>query len=207
MPNIDVVRPGGLQRDRAGLAVRARARPRRPTALALSRQGLPVWDPAGVPRRRDRARRLRAARRSERRARPDPDRHRLRGPRRARRGASCSRPRACTVRLVSMPCLDRFAEQDQAYRDSVLPPVGARACRRRGGEPARLAPLGRRRRRRRRRWRASARPRRRRRCTSTSASRPRTCRARQQCAQRASCLRTGRAQMSVSDRSTSGSPR
>jgi transketolase len=26
------------------------------------------------------------------------------------------------VRLVSMPCLDRFAEQDQDYRDSVLPP-------------------------------------------------------------------------------------
>ena len=27
------------------------------------------------------------------------------------------------VRLVSMPCLDRFAEQDQDYRDSVLPPT------------------------------------------------------------------------------------
>ncbi len=26
------------------------------------------------------------------------------------------------VRLVSMPCVDRFAEQDQAYRDAVLPP-------------------------------------------------------------------------------------
>jgi transketolase len=26
------------------------------------------------------------------------------------------------VRLVSMPCLDRFAAQDQAYRDRVLPP-------------------------------------------------------------------------------------
>ena len=26
------------------------------------------------------------------------------------------------VRLVSMPCLDRFEAQDQAYRDSVLPP-------------------------------------------------------------------------------------
>jgi transketolase len=26
------------------------------------------------------------------------------------------------VRLVSMPCLDRFVEQDQGYRDSVLPP-------------------------------------------------------------------------------------
>jgi transketolase len=27
------------------------------------------------------------------------------------------------VRLVSMPCIDRFAEQDQGYRDSVLPPA------------------------------------------------------------------------------------
>jgi transketolase len=27
------------------------------------------------------------------------------------------------VRLVSMPCMDRFAAQDQAYRDSVLPPT------------------------------------------------------------------------------------
>jgi transketolase len=27
------------------------------------------------------------------------------------------------VRLVSMPCLDRFAEQDRAYRDQVLPPA------------------------------------------------------------------------------------
>jgi transketolase len=26
------------------------------------------------------------------------------------------------VRLVSMPCLDRFAAQDRSYRDSVLPP-------------------------------------------------------------------------------------
>jgi transketolase len=26
------------------------------------------------------------------------------------------------VRLVSMPCLDRFAAQDREYRDSVLPP-------------------------------------------------------------------------------------
>ena len=27
------------------------------------------------------------------------------------------------VRLVSMPCLDRFAEQDRAFRDQVLPPA------------------------------------------------------------------------------------
>ena len=29
------------------------------------------------------------------------------------------------TRLVSVPCMDRFAQQDQDYRDSVLPP----ACR------------------------------------------------------------------------------
>jgi transketolase len=29
------------------------------------------------------------------------------------------------TRVVSAPCIDRFAEQDQAYRDEVLPP----ACR------------------------------------------------------------------------------
>jgi transketolase len=27
------------------------------------------------------------------------------------------------VRLVSMPCLDRFAEQDRSYRERVLPPA------------------------------------------------------------------------------------
>jgi transketolase len=41
------------------------------------------------------------------------------------------------VRLVSMPCLDRFAEQDAAYRDSVLPP----ACRARVSVEA-ASPLG-----------------------------------------------------------------
>jgi transketolase len=33
------------------------------------------------------------------------------------------------TRLVSMPCMERFTEQDQAYRDQVLPPaVRARVC-------------------------------------------------------------------------------
>ncbi len=27
------------------------------------------------------------------------------------------------VRLVSMPCMDRFAEQDRGYRDQILPPA------------------------------------------------------------------------------------
>jgi transketolase len=41
------------------------------------------------------------------------------------------------VRLVSMPCIDRFAEQDQEYRDSVLPPT----CRARVAVEA-ASPLG-----------------------------------------------------------------
>src|ERR687898_621717 len=47
-PNLDVVRPAGY--NETALAWRHALRQTdRPTALALSRQGLPVWDPAGVP--------------------------------------------------------------------------------------------------------------------------------------------------------------
>ena len=130
-----------------------------PTVLALSRQGLPVWDPAGVP---DDAIE-RGAYVLHDSAGGEPElilmAHRLRGPHRATTPRSCSRPTASRVRLVSMPCLDRFAEQDQAYRDSVLPPAVRARVAVEAAEPARLAPLGRRRRRRRRRWRASAPPR------------------------------------------------
>ncbi len=41
------------------------------------------------------------------------------------------------VRLVSMPCVDRFAEQDRGYRDAILPP----GCRARVAVEA-AAPLG-----------------------------------------------------------------
>src|ERR671917_2555414 len=47
-PNIDVVRPAGF--NETALAWRHALRQTdRPTVLALSRQGLPVWDPAAVP--------------------------------------------------------------------------------------------------------------------------------------------------------------
>src|SRR5215204_2571748 len=47
-PNLDLVRPAGF--NETALAWRHALRQTdRPTALALSRQGLPVWDPAGVP--------------------------------------------------------------------------------------------------------------------------------------------------------------
>jgi transketolase len=38
------------------------------------------------------------------------------------RAADLIEAEGIATRVVSMPCLDRFAEQDRTYRDSVLPP-------------------------------------------------------------------------------------
>jgi transketolase len=87
--------------------------------MALSRQGLPVWDPAAVPadaiergayvlRDADDPELILMATGSEVHVCHD--------------AAKLLEADGVRVRLVSMPCLDRFAAQDQAYRDSVLPP-------------------------------------------------------------------------------------
>jgi transketolase len=120
-PNLDVVRPAGF--NETALAWRHAIRQTdRPTALALSRQGLPVWDPSAVPD--DAIERgayvlhetgggdaelVLMATGSEVHIAND--------------AAKLLEADGIRVRLVSMPCLDRFAEQDQAYRDSVLPPA------------------------------------------------------------------------------------
>jgi transketolase len=119
-PNVNVVRPAGFNETALAWQFALEAT-ETPTVLALSRQGVPVWDPAGV----------------------DPDA--------VRRGAYVLKDcegepelillgsgtevhvahdaltilvdEGVKVRLVSMPCLDRFAAQDQAYRDSILPPA------------------------------------------------------------------------------------
>jgi transketolase len=120
-PNIDVVRPAGF--NETGLAWRhALQATDRPTVLALSRQGLPVWDPSGVPD--DAIERgayvlhdtdggdpelLLMATGSEVHI--------------ANEAAKILEGEGTRVRLVSMPCLDRFAEQDRSYRDEILPPA------------------------------------------------------------------------------------
>ena len=140
-----------------------------PTALALSRQGLPVWDPAGVP---DDAIE-RGAYVLHETADGEPElilmAHRLRGPHRPRRRqAARSRRRPGTPREHAVPGPLRRAGPGLPRQRAAA--VRARARGRRGREPARLAPLGRRRTATSWRWRASAPPRRRRRSTSTSAS-------------------------------------
>jgi transketolase len=119
-PNLYVVRPAGFNETGLGWQF-ALQQTETPVAFALSRQGLPVWDPAGVPA--DAVSRgayvLHEAQGGE------PELILM---------ATGSEVHVCNdavkileddgvkVRLVSMPCVDRFAEQGQAYRNEVLPP-------------------------------------------------------------------------------------
>jgi transketolase len=120
-PNLYVVRPAGA--NETALAWRfAIERTDAPTAMALSRQGLPVWNPSGVPK--DAIHRGAYVLRQSYKE-PDPDLILI---------GTGSEVHICTAaadlleadgiatRVVSAPCLDRFAEQDDDYRDSVLPP-------------------------------------------------------------------------------------
>ena len=119
-PNLDVVRPAGF--NETALAWRHALRQTdRPTVLALSRQGLPVWDPAAVP---DDAigRGAYVLRQSEG---GDPQLILMATGSEvhiAHDAFKLLEAEGTRVRLVSMPCLDRFAEQDRSYRDQVLPP-------------------------------------------------------------------------------------
>ena len=120
IPRLYVIRPAGA--NETALAWRfAIAQTENPSALALTRQGLPIWDPDAVPE--DAIERgayvLKEAEGG------DPELILM---------ATGSEVHLCAAaaklleadgvptRLVSMPCIDRFAEQDGAYRDSVLPP-------------------------------------------------------------------------------------
>jgi transketolase len=123
-PNLYVVRPAGYN-ETARAWQFALQQTETPVAMALSRQGLPVWDPDGVPA--DAVARGAYVLHESDGGEPE-----------VLLMATGSEVHVCNdatklleadgvrVRLVSMPCVDRFAEQDQAYRDSILPP-GLRA--------------------------------------------------------------------------------
>ena len=93
-----------------------------PTALVLSRQKLPVLDRDADPRRRDRARRLRAL------ATPTAEPELILIGTGSEvslclEAAELLAADGVAVRVVSMPSTSRFTQQDEAYRDSVLPPA------------------------------------------------------------------------------------
>ena len=129
--------------------------------MALSRQGLPTWDSAAVPE--DAVERGAYVLRD---CDGEPEVILMASGSEvdvAHQAAGRLEEAGMRSRLVSMPCMDRFAAQDQGYRDSVLPPaIRARvAVEAAGGWVIRVTWWP---------WRASARRRRRRPSTSASAS-------------------------------------
>jgi transketolase len=120
IPNLYMVRPAGA--NETALAWRfAIEQTATPVALALSRQGLPVWNPSGVP---DDAihRGAYVLRDSFREGDPDliligtgSEVHICTG------AADLLEADGIPTRVVSAPCLERFSEQDEEYRESVLP--------------------------------------------------------------------------------------
>jgi transketolase len=121
-PNLYMVRPAGA--NETALAWRfALEQTTTPVAFALSRQGLPVWNPSAVP---DDAIHRGAYVLRDSFKDGDPDLILI---------GTGSEVHICTeaadlleadgiaTRVVSAPCLERFAEQDDDYRDSILPPA------------------------------------------------------------------------------------
>jgi transketolase len=125
MPGLSVVRPAGA--NETAMAWRyAIATTDHPSALVLSRQGIPTWNPAAIPG--DAIERGAYVLRDSFKEPDTPDLIFI---------SSGTEVHICTVaadlleadgvatRVVSMPCMEHFAAQDAAYRDGVLPP----ACR------------------------------------------------------------------------------
>jgi transketolase len=118
-PNTYAVRPAGG--NETALAWRfAIEQTDTPIALVLSRQGLPVWNPSAVPD--DAIERGAYVLRESYKEEPDliligtgSEVHICTA------AADLLEPDGIATRVVSAPCLDRFAEQDEAYRDGVLP--------------------------------------------------------------------------------------
>ncbi len=120
-PNLNIVRPAGFNETALAWQFALKATDT-PTALALSRQGVPVWDPEGVPADAiERGAYILKHHEGD----GDPDLILMGSGTEvhvAHDALNILAAEGVKVRLVSMPCLDRFAAQDQEYRDSVLPP-------------------------------------------------------------------------------------
>ena len=121
VPGVKVVRPAGA--NETALAWRyALASKDHPTVLALSRQGVPTWNPAAVPR--DAIERGAYVLRDSYREPDPPDLIFIATGTEVHicaRAADLLEAEGIATRLVSMPCVESFAAQGAAYRDRVLP--------------------------------------------------------------------------------------
>jgi transketolase len=118
MPRLNVVRPADANETALGWRFALR-NTEAPTAFALSRQNLPTLDPETVP---DDAIERGAYVLSDSGA-GEPDLILIgTGSEVALCVEAAAKLDGIAVRVVSMPCMDTFAEQDESYRDEVLPP-------------------------------------------------------------------------------------
>jgi transketolase len=121
MPVLRVVRPAGANETSLAWHYAIKSDDH-PTALVLSRQGIPTWDPAAIP---DDAidRGAYVLRHSANQ--PDaPDLILMATGTEVHICAAAAdllEAEGVSTRVVSMPCMENFAAQDAAYRESVLP--------------------------------------------------------------------------------------
>ena len=122
MPVLRVVRPAGANETALAWQYAIKADDH-PTALVLSRQGVPTWNPSAVPADAiDRGAYVLRYSFNE----PEPpdlilistgtEVHICAG------AADALEADGIATRVVSMPCMENFAAQDAEYRDKVLPP-------------------------------------------------------------------------------------
>jgi transketolase len=119
-PNCNLVRPADANETALAwrFAIRATSTP---TALALTRQSLPILESASVP---DDA--IERGAYVLRDSTDEPDVVLLASGSEVSLAISAAdllEPDGIAARVVSMPCMDTFARQDAAYRDAVLPPA------------------------------------------------------------------------------------
>jgi transketolase len=122
-PNLHVVRPAGANETAQAYRF-ALSQTETPTVIVLSRQGLPVWRPSAVPKTAI-ERGAYVLRESYKGRNELPDLILIASGSEVHlcnRAAALLENEGIATRLVSMPCMDTFAEQDTSYRDKVLPP-------------------------------------------------------------------------------------
>jgi transketolase len=125
-PGLSVIRPAGANETALGWhhAIASRDHP---SVLVFSRQGIPTWNPAAVPH--DAIERGAYVLRDSFKEPEPPDLIFIATGTEVHictRSADLLEAEGIATRVVSMPCVEHFAAQDQGYRDAVLPP-GCRA--------------------------------------------------------------------------------
>lgn len=117
IPNLDVIRPADDE-ETAGAWIAALERSDGPTALILSRQGVPIMNELDVATRREGVAKGAYIARKETGALTT---ILLATGSELQHAIAAAAELGDSVRVVSAPCLERFDRQDAAYKESVLP--------------------------------------------------------------------------------------